>query len=53
MRITDFYFSWWLRPGNVRSLVVGGVFVVFMPETRPDASVKRPSETGHVQAAMA
>jgi polyhydroxybutyrate depolymerase len=35
MRITDLYFSWWLRPGMVRSLVVGGVtrtYVVHAPK---------------------
>lgn len=42
MRITDLYFSWWLRPGTVRTLVVGGVFAVFIPETRPDVSEKAP-----------
>ena len=53
MRITNLYFSWWLRPGKTRTLIAGGVFVVIMPETRPDASEKGPSETGHVPAAKA
>ena len=25
MRVTDLYFSWWLHPGKVRTLVVGGL----------------------------
>ena len=35
MRITDLYFSWWLRPGKTRSLSVGGLnrtYVVHVPE---------------------
>jgi polyhydroxybutyrate depolymerase len=35
MRITDLYFSWWLRPGKVRTLVVGGLnrtYVVHAPK---------------------
>ena len=35
MRITDLYFSWWLRPGMVRTLVVGGLnrtYVVHAPK---------------------
>ncbi len=34
MRITDLYFSWWLRPGRARNLVVGGLtrtYVVYAP----------------------
>jgi polyhydroxybutyrate depolymerase len=34
MRITDIYFSWWLRPGTVRTLVAGGLtrtYVVHVP----------------------
>jgi polyhydroxybutyrate depolymerase len=37
MRFTDLYFSWWLRPGAVRSLVVGGrkrTYVVHIPDGR-------------------
>jgi polyhydroxybutyrate depolymerase len=35
LRITDLYFSWWLRPGILRSLVVGGLnrnYVVHVPK---------------------
>ena len=35
MRLTDLYFSWWLRPGKVRTLVVGGLtrtYVVHAPK---------------------
>ena len=35
MRFTDFYFSWWLRPGKVRTLIVGGVsrsYIVHAPK---------------------
>jgi polyhydroxybutyrate depolymerase len=35
MRITDLYFSWWLRPGKPRSLSVGGLnrtYLVHVPE---------------------
>ena len=35
MRITDIYFSLWLRPGKVRTLVVGGLtrtYVVHVPK---------------------
>src|SRR5688500_12643184 len=35
MRITDLYFSWWLRPGKVRTVVVGGLnrtYVVHAPK---------------------
>jgi polyhydroxybutyrate depolymerase len=35
MRITDLYFSWWLRPGTPRTLTVGGLnrtYVVHVPE---------------------
>lgn len=35
MRITDFYFSWWLRPGTTRTLTVDGrkrTFVVHLPK---------------------
>ena len=35
MRLTDLYFSWWLRPGKVRTLVVGGLnrtYVVHVPK---------------------
>jgi polyhydroxybutyrate depolymerase len=35
MRITDLYFSWWLRPGIVRTLVGGGlnrIYVVHAPK---------------------
>src|SRR3954466_7833466 len=35
MRITDLYFSWWLRPGKVRTVVGGGVsrtYVVHAPK---------------------
>src|SRR5437868_2750685 len=35
MRLTDLYFSWWLRPGKVRSLTVSGLtrtYVVYPPK---------------------
>lgn len=35
MRLTDLYFSWWLRPGKVHTLVVGGLtrtYVVHAPK---------------------
>jgi polyhydroxybutyrate depolymerase len=35
MRITDLYFSWWLRPGKTRTLTAGGLkrtYVVHVPE---------------------
>ncbi len=35
MRITDLYFSWWLRPGKTRTLTVGGLnrtYLVHVPE---------------------
>src|ERR1700722_11882219 len=35
MRITDLYFSWWLRPGKIRKLTVAGLsreYVVHVPE---------------------
>jgi polyhydroxybutyrate depolymerase len=35
MRITDLYFSWWLRPGKTRTLAAGGLsrsYVVHVPE---------------------
>src|SRR3984885_6697634 len=35
MRISDLYFSWWLRPGKSRTLTVGGLnrtYVVHVPE---------------------
>ena len=35
MRITDLYFSWWLRPGKTRTLTVGGLnrtYVVHVPK---------------------
>ena len=35
MRVTDLYFSWWLRPGIVRTLVVGNLnrtYVVHAPK---------------------
>lgn len=42
MRITDLYFSWWLRPGEIRTIGVGGLnrsYVVHAPNghdlTRP------------------
>ncbi len=37
MRVTDFYFSWWLRPGNTRNLTVGDLnraYVVHVPKGR-------------------
>jgi polyhydroxybutyrate depolymerase len=35
MRITDLYFSWWLHPGKIRTLSVGGLnrtYLVHVPE---------------------
>jgi polyhydroxybutyrate depolymerase len=35
MRLSDLYFSWWLRPGESRSLTVGGLnrtYLVHVPE---------------------
>ena len=35
MRITDLYFSWWLRPGKTRTLTAGGLnrtYLVHVPE---------------------
>ena len=35
MRLSDLYFSWWLRPGATRSLSVGGLnrsYVVHAPK---------------------
>jgi polyhydroxybutyrate depolymerase len=35
MRITDLYFSWWLRPGKTRTRLVGGLnrtYLVHVPE---------------------
>ncbi len=35
MRITDLYFSWWLRPGKTRTLAAGGLsrtYVVHVPK---------------------
>ena len=35
MRITDLYFSWWLRPGKTRTLAAGGMnrtYVVHVPK---------------------
>jgi polyhydroxybutyrate depolymerase len=35
MRVTNLYFSWWLRPGQVRTLVAGGrkrTYVVHVPK---------------------
>ncbi len=35
MRISDLYFSWWLRPGKTRTLQVGGLnrtYLVHLPE---------------------
>jgi polyhydroxybutyrate depolymerase len=35
MRITDLYFSWWLRPGKTRTLAVGGLnrtYLVHVPQ---------------------
>jgi hypothetical protein len=35
MQITDLYFSWWLRPGKVHTLVAGNLtrtYVVYAPK---------------------
>jgi polyhydroxybutyrate depolymerase len=42
MRITDLYFSWWLRPGATRSITVGGLnrtYVVHVPNDHDQKSL--------------
>ena len=42
MRLSDLYFSWWLRPGKVRTVVVGGLTRTYVVHVPKGHDLKRP-----------
>jgi polyhydroxybutyrate depolymerase len=42
MRLSDLYFSWWLRPGATRSIIVGGMTRSYLVHVPKDHAQKTP-----------